>query len=345
MQASHASRTPAHDSPSMRRILTFDDPHPYERAIRSAAVDIFVKGKGEFHAELVEVDLHRLWLHRRSERLPRLVRASVRGDRAAFGFPNAANQATIRHSGMEVTSAEIIVHGSNAEFYRQSSGPSSFSSLSFPAGDFSAVAGAILGQDIAVSAITHLVRPDPDQLSRLVSLHKVVMDLTEADNETLALPQVTRSLEETILHALANCLSRSARVETSISGRRSLAIMSRLEEYLALHYDDPVYLSEICMATGVSESTLRRCCNEHLGMGPVQYLWRRRMGLAHAALLHADPATSTVTSIATDHGFWELGRFAVQYRKLFGESPASSLRKFSDDTLKDGKNPLAWRRG
>jgi AraC-like DNA-binding protein len=49
--------------------------------------------------------------------------------------------------------------------------------------------------------------------------------------------------------------------------------------------------------------------------------------LEHALKLHSDVSTATVTEIATTHGFWELGRFSVEYRGLFGESPSTSLRR------------------
>jgi transcriptional regulator GlxA family with amidase domain len=51
------------------------------------------------------------------------------------------------------------------------------------------------------------------------------------------------------------------------------------------------------------------------------------MHLARRALLCAEPAKSTVTRIATDYGFWELGRFSVTYRALFGEPPLETLRR------------------
>ena len=35
----------------------------------------------------------------------------------------------------------------------------------------------------------------------------------------------------------------------------------------------------------------------------------------------------TVTEIATALGFVELGRFSVEYRKAFGESPSETLRQ------------------
>ena len=64
------------------------------------------------------------------------------------------------------------------------------------------------------------------------------------------------------------------------------------------------------------------------------------MHLVRRALLHADPLISTVTRIVTDHGFWELGRFSVAYRTLFGESPSATLRRREEAYSRSG-SPLA----
>ena len=62
-------------------------------------------------------------------------------------------------------------------------------------------------------------------------------------------------------------------------------------------------------------------------MGPKRYLLLRRMNLARQALRQAAPDTTSVTDIATRFGFWQLGRFAVEYQTLFGESPSATLRR------------------
>jgi transcriptional regulator GlxA family with amidase domain len=122
-------------------------------------------------------------------------------------------------------------------------------------------------------------------------------------------------------------LAEGAGVETTTGGRRHDAIVSRFEQFLEANADRPLYLTEICAAVGVAERTLRASCEEHLGMGPIRYLTLRRMHLVRRRLLQADASATTVTRVVTDHGFWELGRFSVAYRTLFGESPSETLRR------------------
>lgn len=55
----------------------------------------------------------------------------------------------------------------------------------------------------------------------------------------------------------------------------------------------------------------------------------RRMHLARRALRRA-AGGETVTDVATRYGFWQLGRFAVEYRALFGETPSATLRRQLD---------------
>jgi AraC-like DNA-binding protein len=101
--------------------------------------------------------------------------------------------------------------------------------------------------------------------------------------------------------------------------------MRRFRRVLEENPEQPLYLPDICKVIRVSDRTLRMCCQEHLGMGPKHYLLLRRMHLARRALRAGADAT-TVTDIATRYGFWQLGRFAVEYQSLFGEPPSATLR-------------------
>jgi len=72
--------------------------------------------------------------------------------------------------------------------------------------------------------------------------------------------------------------------------------------------------------------TLRETFQQYFGVPPVRYLNRRTLHQVRSALKAADPSVATVTEIATRFGVWELGRFARDYRVLFGELPSETLR-------------------
>ena len=78
-------------------------------------------------------------------------------------------------------------------------------------------------------------------------------------------------------------------------------------------------------------------------MSPKRYLWLRRMHLVRRALRIADAEQTTVTETATDYGFWELGRFAVAYRSLFGEPTSAALRRPPEDSKPVEFIEPAWK--
>ena len=104
------------------------------------------------------------------------------------------------------------------------------------------------------------------------------------------------------------------------------AVIARFVEFVTVNGHRRLSIRELCAATGATERTLRACCRARLGMMPNKYLRRHRLELARQALKTADPSKTTVTRIAAEYGFSELGRFALEYRILFGELPSASLR-------------------
>jgi len=103
-------------------------------------------------------------------------------------------------------------------------------------------------------------------------------------------------------------------------------IVKRLDAFLRDHLDEPIHMAQLCGVTGVSERSLRNACHAVYGISPKRYLTRRRMQAVRDALAGARPGEATVTRIATDFGFYELGRFAALYTELFGERPSDTLR-------------------
>lgn len=88
----------------------------------------------------------------------------------------------------------------------------------------------------------------------------------------------------------------------------------------------PIRVPELAVVAGVSQRVLELGFQETLGMSPQNFLRLNRMNKLHRDLRNARTASSTVTDICNSWGFHELGRTAVEYKRLFGESPSSTLR-------------------
>jgi AraC-like DNA-binding protein len=86
--------------------------------------------------------------------------------------------------------------------------------------------------------------------------------------------------------------------------------------------------AEVARATGVSARALQKAFAQADELPPMTYLRQLRLHRARADLIDASEAGSSpaVTAVANRWGFVHLGRFAQQYRHLFGETPSETLR-------------------
>jgi AraC-like DNA-binding protein len=321
--------------------LTFTDPQMYQSAIRPAQVEVVVTTKGEFHAELKRIELSKLWVQSGRMNLPVISHSAVSAERAPIFFLTKGNQAAYRYGGLNTSLGEIIAVKAGSTHYSRSEATTHWATLSFKCEDLAVVGRILVGRELTPPSVTHCLRPSPALMARLLNLHEAARKFADVPAHILASSEPARALEHALTHALITCITDGSTVEMRLGARQHLVILTRFEDFVTANNNRPLYLAEICAAVGVSDRMLRMCCQEHLGMGPVRYLWLRRMHLARRALMEATPLTATVATIAMDYGFWELGRFAVRYRELFGEVPSASLLRPRHDRCKPKIRPLA----
>lgn len=101
--------------------------------------------------------------------------------------------------------------------------------------------------------------------------------------------------------------------------RRACALISE-------HHGEALTVGDVAEALRVSVRTLQDCFRRELQTTPTAYLRACRLDAAHRTLRSAAPGVS-VTTVALEHGFVHLGRFAADYRSRFGESPSTTLRR------------------
>jgi AraC-like DNA-binding protein len=135
--------------------------------------------------------------------------------------------------------------------------------------------------------------------------------------------RVAQEVEETLGQLLAEACSAPS---ASPAKPASDAVARRAEEVLAENLERPFSLAEVAKEVGSSTRSLGRAFQRRHGMGPMAFWRRSRFEAARRDLFLADPHQASVTEVANRYRFAHLGRFAVTYRSLFGESPSDTLR-------------------
>ncbi|MBT0772892.1 AraC family transcriptional regulator [Kineosporia sp. J2-2] len=104
------------------------------------------------------------------------------------------------------------------------------------------------------------------------------------------------------------------------------ATLRRAVAHMHAHSDQPLTLTQIAEAAGISARALQSAFTRHHGCTPMGYLRRIRLERAHRELEAADPAHGdTVAGIARRWGFGNPGRFAAAYRQAYDVHPRATL--------------------
>ena len=307
-------------------VQTFTDPDDYAASIRATRAEMTVMGRGHFTANLTRIDLHRLWMQRFSDNLPRIAHSAAISGRATFSFRTQPGPSLL-WAGVEMQPIKITRHSEGANTFQHSSGSACWGAMSLPAEDIAIVGAAVVGCDLTPPKDTLSVTPSPAAMAKLQRLHAAAGRLAEEAPEIIANPDAARGLEQALIEAMVSSLGEQSVREDRSALRHHATILRRFRRAVEETPDQALYIPELCKAIGVADRTLRACCQEQLGMSPKRYLLLRRMHLARRALRDSASDITTVTEIATRYGFWHFGRFAGEYQFLFGEAPSATLRR------------------
>jgi AraC-like DNA-binding protein len=97
-------------------------------------------------------------------------------------------------------------------------------------------------------------------------------------------------------------------------------------EFIESHPEVITTVADIARTVGLSVRALNAGFQRSVGTTPTRYLRSVRLARVHEELRRGDPSTITATAAARRWGFAHYGRFAADYRAVYGTAPASTLR-------------------
>jgi AraC-like DNA-binding protein len=164
--------------------------------------------------------------------------------------------------------------------------------------------------------------------THMEKLHEVFYRYTESAEED---PQIIDTknfytcLKEELISVLIEIVLNETGSDYPKAKDKMVLSWNKIENYIETHKSRPIMISELARGTNISGRSLYRMFQERFNLSPKAYLNTIRLNGVNNELREKSSCGKTISQIANSWGYWHMGQFASDYKKLFGELPSETL--------------------
>lgn len=173
--------------------------------------------------------------------------------------------------------------------------------------------------------------------STLLQVLASVISTPEVFEHTASEKAIIETVMNASLDALVVRATEGEPPRSSHSVQR--AIVERARQYILANREHPPTVSDLSFYLNMSRRGLHHAFMNVLGVNITIFLRYVRLHGVRKELLQASP-TDLVTRIACKWGFWHMGMFSSYYKKLFDETPSTTLRKLTPQSRSSLKKAI-----
>jgi len=149
------------------------------------------------------------------------------------------------------------------------------------------------------------------------------LETYNADSRPGIISRREESLALAVIDAVAD--ERSLEKDTSTKSERAVALALEV-----IHNSEFENISavELCQHARCSQRTLETGFSKRFGVTPKKYIKYLRLAQVYRGLRNFDAqGCDSIIEVAGIHGFWHMGQFAADYRRVYGELPSDTLNR------------------
>ena len=186
-----------------------------------------------------------------------------------------------------------------------------------------ALLGAAPSRPLVFDDAISLDTPRGASLKRAVSYFVSEVSGGELGKSATALAELEQGLIAAFI--LCNRNNYSERLDLPVLGSSGRQL-HKVEEFILAHWNEALTIEDIANSISVSARSIFHGFRRRRGQSPMQFI--KEVRLKHAKQMLSDGASqASVTEVAFACGFGNLGHFAKDYFRAFGERPSDTARK------------------
>jgi AraC family ethanolamine operon transcriptional activator len=302
--------------------LTFTDYEAYSGAVGDADLLMMLPRMRQPRWEISTLPVRGVHIQYGREGCGNLVEGAGRDGATVLFLPVAGVH---RANGSPLDDRSVLVIEPRREFSIAVQEPHNWYSVSVP---HRAVGDEPSDGEGRMGLGSRVLTPGADSVARIRTLLSQVVEAAQVEPSVLSAHAAVARIEAELVAACLPVFG-AAPIRRDPVGRAVIPREHIIRSAIGLVEQCPDFtlgVDDMAEAADVSVRTLRKAFLEYFGVPPLRYLTTRRLHEARRALRGADSEATTVTAVATRFGFWQFGRFAAEYRRLFREYPSETLK-------------------
>lgn len=179
-------------------------------------------------------------------------------------------------------------------------------------------------RDVSLMTTLDMARPEVQSFVRHATL---IWSEILSGGAIINSSMITQESVHLLQALLISAAEKTSEKSTILRPECNSAGVLRAEEYLMSNLSNPISIADVANVAGISARSLSREFRRHRGSTIKEFIRDRRLEAANRLLLAAEPGETTVSLVAFDLGFKQLGRFSRDYKNTFGELPSETLAR------------------
>jgi len=233
-----------------------------------------------------------------------------------FAAPLATGGAPARAQGRELAARHLLVLRGGEEFTLQRPPGMALLAVTFEQDAFERLLEARPWRAPARARLARSVLQVPEPALR--AWRRALLGLFDAP------PAEGAALR--CFEALSRLVDDAEPAPQRIASASASDVVARCHALAAQHVDAPADLDALCRRLRISRRTLQASFRQVADTPPAVYLRNLRLDAVRRTLIATRADRLSVTQAALERGFTHLGRFAGQYKALFGQPPSQTVR-------------------
>lgn len=183
---------------------------------------------------------------------------------------------------------------------------------------------------LPLGTASSLYYPSPKQLTDL-QVYLTVIKRRFSTMEVFTSEELLWLKEFTDNEVLPLAISIMTSPDELASSLRPRVFRSALSTILD-NLDSPPSITEIAETLGVTTRNIQYLFMKHLGMTPKAFITIARLNVARRRLRYSDFGHGKIAEVANGLGYWHMGNFSKEFKKLFHLSPGDYFLKNNEFT-------------